>query len=1048
MAQLTMSRRSFIAAVAATGAACAVSASVTEPMKALAETSTTTTGDVKHVRTCCRACGKVECGVWVTVMDGKAIKVEGDESAPQSRGHCCAKSQSSMQAAYHPDRLRYPVKRTNPKGVEDPGWVRITLDEAFELVAKGLGECVDKYGGQSIVVMCGTSRVWSLGPYQGMKQLFGTPNAHLAYQVCKGPRHWAGIMTDEMGSPWMEVEAEPKVYLQWGTAVEYSNYDTTNRTISDVRAHADYHIVVDPRMTPISKEADCWLNLRPSTDGALALGMINWIIENEAYDDTMVRRWSNATFLYCDDKPWLTTARRWEGNGGIDMRTKLITEADVKEGGSVHRFMVWDENNQRLTWWDSQVCKWEGETSKIPTTGSFIKHPLTGLVADCWLPDESTWADPADSAYDKYWDEGNEKGATTNPMGLPKKPALFPGEIEVELIDGKKYKCRTVWDGFHDLTSQYSPEKVTEVTGVEWAKVEEACKHYTTRIDPRHGNGGVHFQLATDQNGNSIQNCRALQILSCITGNSDEPAGNRGSCKSQFDGNPGRSNMQKSSEIPEAQRITWDGRDYSLDDVAKYMQDFVQYLIDENSPLAERYGNHVPTDDEAIIIAKRMGGAMNNSKYYPNPKSIFTRQAGMVDADRFPLNRFWARWCDANTVWDACLQDPDWTKAQVMNDVLHNEPFDMHVKPTLYAIHGGVCQSGDVMNMANTVRAWNAMAQMDFFTEINLWFMPTNGNADVIFPCQHWMEVDSTRVSQGAGGMFGCCCKAIEAPGDTIYDPDWNCGMYRAMGVPWNTKDPDAAPSKEEYILKPKVSSQNEHRQVDRLDRRGVHPGAGRQPELSVARPRPHPQGQRRRLEDREVPERPDLGRGQGMVHRARLDGLPRVASRALGHLSSSRDGLATSAGRLQPVRAGGPQARLHHGLLAHRDLVTDLRSLHLQRRRRGHVVRRQGVQGERLQGRRSLGAHRHRGVPGRRRPLPDLSRGNRLAGAHARAVPGRQDRRGSGRLLPEPVVQRRHQEVPRQRVPADHRFASARVLPLRASPAAVVPRAVARSAR
>lgn len=39
-----------------------------------------------------------------------------------------------------------------------------------------------------------------------MKQLFGTPNAHLAYQVCKGPRHWAGIMTDEMGSPWMEVE--------------------------------------------------------------------------------------------------------------------------------------------------------------------------------------------------------------------------------------------------------------------------------------------------------------------------------------------------------------------------------------------------------------------------------------------------------------------------------------------------------------------------------------------------------------------------------------------------------------------------------------------------------------------------------------------------------------------------------------------------------------------------------------------------------------------------------------------------------------------------
>ena len=102
-------------------------------------------------------------------------------------------------------------------------------------------------------------------------------------------------MTDEMGSPWMEVEAEPKVYLQWGTAVEYSNYDTTNRTISDVAPHATAHICVDPRVTPLSKEADIWLPLRPGTDGALALGWFNWIIENEAYDDTMVRRWSNAT---------------------------------------------------------------------------------------------------------------------------------------------------------------------------------------------------------------------------------------------------------------------------------------------------------------------------------------------------------------------------------------------------------------------------------------------------------------------------------------------------------------------------------------------------------------------------------------------------------------------------------------------------------------------------------------------------------------------------------------------------------------------------------
>ena len=75
MAQLTMSRRSFVKTLAVAGAAAAVSSQAIAPKQALAETSTTTAGEVKHVRTCCRACGKVECGVWVTVQDGKAIKV-------------------------------------------------------------------------------------------------------------------------------------------------------------------------------------------------------------------------------------------------------------------------------------------------------------------------------------------------------------------------------------------------------------------------------------------------------------------------------------------------------------------------------------------------------------------------------------------------------------------------------------------------------------------------------------------------------------------------------------------------------------------------------------------------------------------------------------------------------------------------------------------------------------------------------------------------------------------------------------------------------------
>lgn len=144
LANRALSRRSFIKAAAVTAGIAALSGSA-GTLTALAETAEVGSAeDVKRIRTVCRACGKMECGVWVTVKDGKAIRVEGDQSSFTSRGNCCTKSQSSIQACYHPDRLRYPMKRTNPKG-EDPGWVRISWDEAMALSAEKFTEIQNKY---------------------------------------------------------------------------------------------------------------------------------------------------------------------------------------------------------------------------------------------------------------------------------------------------------------------------------------------------------------------------------------------------------------------------------------------------------------------------------------------------------------------------------------------------------------------------------------------------------------------------------------------------------------------------------------------------------------------------------------------------------------------------------------------------------------------------------------------------------------------------------------------------------------------------------------
>ena len=198
MGKLNMTRRAFTKLAAVTAAAAAV---VAPAGAALAESSSATqskAGETKRVRSCCRGCGKMECGVWVIVENGRAIRTEGDESAFHSMGNHCGKGQASLQAAYHPDRLYHPMKRTNARGEDDPGWVRISWDEAMSTIAEKLQETMDRYGGESIFGMSGTSRIWGMFAYGALGQLVGSPNMCIPWQVCKGPRFFATALNSMM----------------------------------------------------------------------------------------------------------------------------------------------------------------------------------------------------------------------------------------------------------------------------------------------------------------------------------------------------------------------------------------------------------------------------------------------------------------------------------------------------------------------------------------------------------------------------------------------------------------------------------------------------------------------------------------------------------------------------------------------------------------------------------------------------------------------------------------------------------------------------------
>ena len=611
MGELNLTRRAFTKLAAVTGAAVACTAAA--PNAALAEDAGAAArgDDVKRVRTCCRGCGKMECGVWVTVQNGRAVKVEGDQSSFQSSGNCCGKSQSSIQAAYHPDRIYHPMKRTNPKG-EDPGWQRITWDEAMQTIGEKFQQIIDRYGGQSIFNMAGTSRQWVYGPYAFYKWLFDTPNAHVASEICKGPRRLMGWISSVDGAPWMALRDGPRVYVQWGTAPENSNYDDSCRNLVDKMNEADVHICIDPRLSGSGKEADYWLNLKPGTDGALALCWQHIIIEHDLVDWEFVKRWTDASLLVVEDME--PTGGRYidlsspvqvpplEDLIGTKLKTRLLKESDLKEGGSPHKFYAWNKNANDgaggLVYWDADATQWEGCNHVAPTRDQ-MEVVYKGTSQEGYLPPLSYW-------------ELEEAGIDFD----------LKGTHEIELADGTKHVAKPVWAYLEESVKECTTEWCQEKTGLDPALVEEACLAWATRPEGQtYGNGGIHLNLAPDQVGNCAQTVRAVLHLSYMTGNFDGPAGNRGLTRTPVD-----EQATAAPGVNMPQEVKWTLKGMAAITGEPQCPPF--YLPD-----VKLEPTNIPARREIL--------------------------SNMVGAEKFPILPYYNEWADATCIWEACINgDP------------------------------------------------------------------------------------------------------------------------------------------------------------------------------------------------------------------------------------------------------------------------------------------------------------------------------------------------------------------------------------------------------
>lgn len=243
------------------------------------------------VRTVCDRC-HCECGVLVHVRDEKAIKVEGDPHHPINEGSLCPKGLAVLQTVYHADRILYPMKRTGQRG--EGKWQRISWDEALDTVAAKFKEVIARYGPESITWSWGDAashNTWV--SKQAWLTAMNAPNhlhsdAHYCfYPVGIANRATFGEMITSEGSPDYR---NSRCMMLWGGNPVMS-HPTAARDIMIGKRNGAKMIVIDPIFTETASKADLWLQIRPGADDALALSMLNVIINEQLYDKEFVDTW-------------------------------------------------------------------------------------------------------------------------------------------------------------------------------------------------------------------------------------------------------------------------------------------------------------------------------------------------------------------------------------------------------------------------------------------------------------------------------------------------------------------------------------------------------------------------------------------------------------------------------------------------------------------------------------------------------------------------------------------------------------------------------------
>jgi molybdopterin-containing oxidoreductase family molybdopterin binding subunit len=273
------------------------------------------------------------CGLTVTVIDGNMTKISNASfNNPDFPPRICLRGLSNLQYVYHPDRLKYPMQNVGPRGSGQ--WKRITWDEATTIIANKFNEVAQKYGPTAVYIAPYTGSLTALNGVIGAGYRF-------ASVIGASAGDFEGDNEGDSAGPCGAVEAlgnfdghdlsdlrNSRMIILWGNNLAETDVPDM-RFVLDAKEAGGKIVYIDPRYTSTASLADEWISIRPGTDGALALSMINVIISENLYKADYVTNYTVGPFLVRQDTQM------------------FLREKDVA-GGDSTKYMVYDSNSKTI----------------------------------------------------------------------------------------------------------------------------------------------------------------------------------------------------------------------------------------------------------------------------------------------------------------------------------------------------------------------------------------------------------------------------------------------------------------------------------------------------------------------------------------------------------------------------------------------------------------------------------------------------------------------------------------------------------------------------